>query len=182
MSCFIENGLTLGCRDAAIGGIKAVYILGGSSASTISSITTDADDQITAISGTGVMYKFELVKGSSSFEESIAVNATSNSIVYQPSLTLNLTKYDNVLRNAFFELTKQPEFFCVIIDNNGRAWFPGEVNGMTISDGSVFTGAQFTDANGATLTCSGAEPAATKLIDVATTIDAVFSGITFDTV
>jgi hypothetical protein len=181
MSCYIENGLTLGCRDAAIGGIKSVYILGGSG-NTISSITTDADDQITAISGSGVMYKFELVKGSSSFEETISVNATSNSVVYQPSLTLNLTKFDNALRKVWYELTKQPEFFVVVEDNNGRYWFPGEVNGLTITDGSVFTGAAFTDANGSTMTATGGEPAATREVEVATTIDAVFSGITFDAV
>ena len=40
MSCYIDSGLTLGCRDASIGGIKSVYILGGSG-NTISSITTD---------------------------------------------------------------------------------------------------------------------------------------------
>jgi len=181
MSCYIDAGLTLGCRDASIGGTKVVYILGGSG-NTISSITTNVDDQITAISGTGVMYKFELVKGSSSFEETISVNATSNSVVYQPTLTLNLSKYDSVLRNIWFELTKQPEFFVVVADNNGRFWFPGEVNGLTINDGSVFTGAAFTDANGSTLTASGGEPAATREIEVATTIDAVFSGITFDAV
>ena len=181
MSCYIESGLTLGCRDASIGGIKAVYILGGSG-NTIDSITTSVDDQITAISGTGVMYKFELVKGSSSMEETISVNATSNSIVYQPSLTLNLPKWDNTLRNIWFELTKQPEFFVVVADNNSRYWFPGEVNGLTITDGSVFTGAAFTDANGSTMTATGGEPAATREIEVATTIDAVFSGITFDAV
>ena len=182
MSCYIENGLTLGCRDAAIGGIKSVYILGGSG-NTISSITTDVDDQITAISGAGVMYKFELVKGSSSFEETISVNATSNSVVYQPSITLNLTKFDNALRKAWYELTKQPEIFVVVEDNNGRYWFPGEVNGLAVSAGSVFTGAGFTDANGSTMTLGpGGEPAATREIEVATTIDAVFSGITFDAV
>jgi len=181
MSCYIENGLTLGCRDAAIGGIKAIYILGGSGY-TVDSITTDADDQITAISGTGTMYKFELVKGSSSFEETISVNATSATVVYQPTLTLNLTKFDNALRKAWYELTKQQEFFCVVEDNNGRYWFPGEVNGLTITDGSVFTGAAYTDANGSTMTATGGEPAATREIEVATTIDAVFSGITFDAV
>ena len=94
MSCYIDSGLTLGCRDASIGGIKAIYVL-GASGNTITSVTLDAEDQITAISGSGVMYKFELAKGSSSMSETVAVNATSNSIVYQPSVTLNLPKFDN---------------------------------------------------------------------------------------
>lgn len=181
MSCYIENGLELGCRDASIGGIKTVYIL-GASGNTISSITDNADEQITAISGSGVMYKFELVKGSSSMSETISVNATSNSIVYQPSVTLNLPKWDKDLRNFFFDLTKQPEFFAVVEDNNGRYWFPGEVNGLAANDATIQTGAAFTDANGLTVTATGGEPAAIKEILVATTIDAVFTGITFDAV
>jgi len=181
MGCFIESGLELGCRDASIGGIKAIYVL-GDSGHTIDTITTNADDQIESISGTGTMYKFNLVKGSSSMTETIAVNATSNSIVYEPSLTLNLPKLDNTLRSIWYELTKQPEFFAVVLDNNSRFWFPAEVNGLTITDGSVFTGAAFTDANGSTLTATGGEPASLREIKVATTIDAVFSGITFDSV
>ena len=181
MSCYIDSGLTLGCRDASIGGIKAIYVL-GASGNTITSVTLDSEDQITAISGSGVMYKFELAKGSSSMSETVAVNATSNSIVYQPSVTLNLPKFDNTLRNIFFELTKQPEFFCVVLDNNGRYWFPGQVNGLSANDATLQTGAAFTDANGATITATGGEPAAVRNIEVATTIDAVFSGITFDVV
>lgn len=181
MSCFISNGLELGCRDASIGGIKTIWVL-GASGNTISSVTTDADDQITAISGSGVMYKFELVKGSSSMSETVSVNATSNSIVYQPSVTMNLPKWDNDLRNVFFELTKQPEFFCVVLDNNSRYWFPAQVNGLSANDATLQTGAAFTDANGATITATGGEPAAIREIEVATTIDAVFTGITFDAV
>jgi hypothetical protein len=181
MSCYIENGLELGCRDASIGGIKAIWVL-GASGNTVSTITTNADDQITAISGSGVMYKFELVKQSSSMTETVSVNTTSNSIVYQPSVLMNLTKLDYLLRNVFYELTKQPEFFCVVEDNNGRYWFPGEVNGLSANDATLQTGAAFTDANGATITATGAEPAAVREILVTTTIDAVFSGITFDVV
>lgn len=181
MGCFLERGLELGCRDASIGGIKTIYAL-GASGNTIDSVTIDAEDQITAISGSGIMYKFELVKGSSSMTETVSVNATSNSIVYQPNVTMNLAKLDNELRNVFFELTKQPEFFCVVEDNNGNYWFPGEVNGLSANDATLQTGAAFTDANGATIVATGGEPAAVKRIDVTTTIDAVFSGITFDQV
>lgn len=182
MSCFIDEGLTLGCRDAAVGGVKAIYIL-GDSGHTIDTITTDADDYITAVSGSGTFYKFELVKGSSSMEETISVNATSNSVVYQPTITLNLTKLDNTLRKAWYELTKQQEIFCLVLDNNGRWWMPGEVNGLAVSAGSVFTGAAFTDANGSTITLGpGGEPAAVREILIATDIEAVFSGITFDAV
>ncbi len=185
MSCFIEEGLTLGCRDASIGGIKAVYVLGGSGATTpsITDIAYDAQDQISGVTGTGVFYKFELVKGSSSMEETISVNATSNTIVYTPSLTLNLPKLDNTLRKIWYELTKQSEFFAIVVDNNGRYWFPGEVNGLTITDGSIFTGASFTDANGSTMTATGGEPASVRELDLGGgNVDSIFTGITFDVV
>ncbi len=64
MSCFIENGYTLDCRNESTGGIKALWIL-GDSGSTITGITYNASDAITGISGDGTFYKFELVRQSS---------------------------------------------------------------------------------------------------------------------
>jgi hypothetical protein len=61
MSCFIDQGYTLDCRNASIGGIKELWIL-GDSGHTISSYTTSGTDEITSFSGAGTWYKFELVK------------------------------------------------------------------------------------------------------------------------
>ena len=82
MSCYIDQGYTLDCRNASIGGIKQIWIL-GDSGSTISTFTTNGSDAITSFSGSGTWYSFQLVKQSSSFTEEILVNDAAQSITFQ---------------------------------------------------------------------------------------------------
>ena len=67
MSCYIESGFQLDCRNASTGGLNAVWIL-GNSGNTITAWTANANEQITSASGSGVFYKFELTKQGSSFD------------------------------------------------------------------------------------------------------------------
>lgn len=177
MSCFISEGYSLDCRNASLGGLKAVWIL-GDSGNTISSTTQDADGKYTSISGAGTFYKFELSKGSSSFEEAISVNTTAQSVAFTPTLTLSFPKLDQALRNVFFELVKQNEIYCVILDNNNRYFLVAPSNGMTADSGSMVTGLALTDLNGINaLTLGGGEPEPSSEIDDITT---AFAGITFN--
>jgi len=177
MSCFISDGYTLDCRNASIGGLKALWIL-GDSGNTISTYTVDGTDQITSVTGTGTLYKFELVKQSSSFTEEIQVNDVAQSVTFAPSVQVSLPKLDQALRNLFFDLVKQNELFVVLLDNNERYWFAGIANGLIVSAGSMQTGQNYNDLNGISLTLTGGEPNATREIEVATDLQAVFSGIT----
>ena len=56
MSCYISDGYTLDCRNASIGGIKEMWIL-GTSGNTISGYTENASEQITSFSGKGTWFK-----------------------------------------------------------------------------------------------------------------------------
>jgi hypothetical protein len=177
MSCYISDGYTLDCRNASIGGIKEIWIL-GDSGNTISQYATNASDQITSVSGSGTMYAFQLVKQSSSFTEEIQVNDVAQSVTFAPSVVVSLPKLDQALRNTFFDLVKQNTLYVVIKDNNERYWFAFIANGGLVSAGSMQTGQNYNDLNGVTLTISGGEPDATREILVTTTLSAVFSGIT----
>lgn len=177
MSCFISDGYTLDCRNASIGGIKEMWIL-GDSGNTISNYVVDANDAITGVTGTGTFYKFELVKQSSSFTEEVQVNDVAQSVTFAPSIVVSLPKLDQSLRNLFFDLVKQNELYVIVKDNNERYWFAFIANGGIVSAGSMQTGQNYNDLNGITLTISGGEPAPTKEIEITTTLAAVFSGIT----
>lgn len=177
MSCFISEGYTLDCRNASIGGIKEMWIL-GDSGNTITSYTTTTADTINAVTGVGTFYKFELVKQSSSFTEEVQVNDVAQSVTFAPSVVISLPKLDQSLRNLFFDLVKQNELYVIVKDNNERYWFAFIANGGIVSAGSMQTGQAYNDLNGITLTISGGEPAPTKEIDVVTTLGAVFTGIT----
>jgi hypothetical protein len=177
MSCFIEEGYTLDCRNASTGGIKALWIL-GASGNTISGWTSNVDNEITSISGAGVFYKFELVKQSSSLTEAIAVNTTSQSVVFEPTLVINLPKMNSTLRNLFQSLVSQNNIYAIVLDNNDRYWSYAFANGGLVTSGTLQTGAAYADLNGiSALTIGGGEPNATQEIVVTTTLAAVMTGI-----
>lgn len=177
MSCYISDGYTLDCRNASIGGLKSLWIL-GDSGNTISNYSVDANDQIVSITGTGTFYKFELVKQSSSFTEEIQVNDVAQSVTFAPAVQVSLPKLDQALRNLFFDLVKQNELYVILLDNNDRYWFAGISNGLIVSAGSMQTGQSYNDLNGIQISLTGGEPNATREIDVTTTLSAIFTGIT----
>ena len=177
MSCFISSGHTLDCRNASTGGVKTLWVLGGAG-NQITGTTSTQVGGITAISGTGVFYKYELVKQSSSFSEELQVNETAQSVVFVPTLVVTLPKLDQILRTKWFDLIK-PNFLTIMIeDNNGRYWLVGQENGLTVTAGSMLMGQAYNDANGVTFTMSGGEPNPSMEIDITTTLAAVFTGIT----
>lgn len=177
-SCFITEGYSLDCRNASTGGLSTIWILGGSG-NTISAWAENAEEAITSISGTGTFYKFELVKQSSSFSEAISVNTTSQSVVFEPTLTINLPKLDQGLRNIFQNLVAQNNIFAIVKDNNDRYFSFAFSNGGLVTAGTIQTGLAYNDLNGmSALTIVGGEPNASQQIIVSTTLAAVMSGIT----
>jgi len=174
-SCFIANGYTLDCRNESTGGIKSLWLLGGSG-STISGVTTNGDDAITSISGTGIFYKFELVRQSSSLTEDVLVNDTNQSIVFQPTVVVNLPKLNQSLRNLWFDLIKQNALYMIVLDNNDRYWMVFLENGGVVMEGTLQSGQAYSDLNGATMVINGGEPTSIREIEVTTTIAAVFTG------
>ena len=177
MSCFITEGYSLDCRNASTGGLKSIWILGGSG-NTITGWTENVDEAITSISGSGTFYKFELVKQSSSFSEAITVNTTAQSVVFEPTLTINLPKLTQDLRNIFQNLVAQNNIFAIVLDNNDRYRSFAFENGGLVTAGAIQTGTSYSDLNGmSALTMVGGEPNASQEIIVTTTLGAVMSGI-----
>lgn len=179
-SCFINEGYSLDCRNASTGGLQAIWIL-GDSGNTISQWAQNGDDQITSISGSGTFYKFELVKQSSSFSEAITVNTTAQSVVFEPTLTINLPKLTAGLRKLFQDLVSQNNIFAIAKDNNDRYWSVAFQNGALVTAGNIQTGTAYSDLNGLNaLTIVGGEPNASQEILVTTDLGSVMVGITVD--
>ena len=57
MACNLTAGIQLGCRDN-IGGLATLWI---TDFTNVTSITSNTGDTITAISGTGTFYEFQLI-------------------------------------------------------------------------------------------------------------------------
>jgi hypothetical protein len=177
-SCYISTGYTLDCRTSSTGGIKTMWVLGGSG-NTITGYTV-TNSQVTAIGGTGTWFKFELPKQSGSLSETLGVNTVSQSVTFQPEIVVNLPKLNTTLRDTFVDLVSQNEIYALIEDNNNRYWLVGLDNGLLVTAGSLNTGQAYTDLNGATaLTMTGGEPTSIREVDVTTTIAAVFTAGVF---
>jgi len=163
-TCDITSGFTLGCRDNT-GGIKNLYILSGSiSGSGNNGIVTDANGVITAISGSGTFFKFELFRQTSNLTETITSTPENGTVFYDQALTAVFFKMKQAVRNQINTLAKNPNLKIIVetnngsVDGSGKFFLMGQENGAQLLTGTGQTGTAFGDLNGYNLTFSGQEP------------------------
>ncbi len=165
MSCDITSGFTLGCRDNT-GGIKNLYILSGSITS-----TAGTEGLITAITGSGTFYKFELFRQTSNFQETINSTPENGTVFYEQSVTAVFFKLQSATRNKVKVLAQNPDLKIVVETNNGATdgvgqfFLIGEDTGAQLVTGTGASGTAFGDLNGYTLTFTSQEPEPASEID-----------------
>jgi hypothetical protein len=164
-NCYISSGIDLGCSDG-IGGISSIWVLGASGA-TAPSVTglTVVTSGITTISGNGVWYNFELKRNTSSLAQNTTKNFENGTIYWEQVLTAVLFKYDQDKRNQLLVLGQNDKIQIVAVDQNGVAYYLGQVNGMYLSGGSAATGTAFGDRNGFELIFTGQESAPSNVVN-----------------
>ena len=161
MACDLSAGRNVPCKDV-VGGIDAVYFVDFNDLGAI----TESSDEVTDMAGTFSAYKYD-VKGANSLEQSVNSSQDNGTTFFEQTLTLNLpkiTKEDMVQ----FKLMAYGRPHCIIVDNNGNAFLAGKEHGLTVSGGSITTGAAFGDMSGTTLTLSGQEKLPANFIAGAT--------------
>ncbi len=181
MACNISSGFSLGCRDNT-GGIKNIYILSGS----VSSIVEGSEGLISALSGSGVFYKFELTKNTGDFLETPTVSLENGTVFYDQAINVAFHKLQSSIRNQVKVLAQNPDLKIVVETNNGvespytgRFFYVGNRRGATLSGGAGATGTAFGDANQYALSFSGNEPEpAEEIASSNGTLDVALSGIT----
>lgn len=154
MSCALTQNYTLDCKDS-LGGLVEVYFIEEANVTSY----TAASGVITALTkATGKkFYKYELVKGTSSFVENVNASVENGTIFYQQELTLVLNKLQVNTRNEILLLAKNV-LGVVVKDNNGLYWYLGLTRGMDVTAGSGQSGTAEGDRSGYTLTFTGKEP------------------------
>lgn len=145
--------MSIDCRDS-IGGVKAVWFIAHQNVSAV----TEASGVVSAITKTGVFYKYNLVKSTASLVENINVSVENGSVGYAPELTIVLNKMQANTRNEIM-LLAQNVLMAIVQDQNNKYWLIGKQNGVDISAGNSGTGTAMTDRNGYSLTFTGVEPA-----------------------
>ena len=180
-TCNIQNGWSLGCRDNS-GGISNIYILSGS----VATVATASEGLISALSGSGVFYKFELTKNTGDFTETPTVSLENGTVYYSQVVNVAFHKLQSSLRNTVKVLAQNPDLKIIVQTNNGespdytgRFFYIGQDRGATLTGGAGTSGTAFGDANQYSLTFQGLEPEPADEISTAdgTLLDAL-TGIT----
>jgi hypothetical protein len=174
-TCDIVSGFTLGCRDNT-GGLKNIYILSGS----ISSVN-GTEGLITSITGSGIVYKFELTRQTGDFTETINASLENGTIFYEQTVNAPFHKLQSSTRNQVRTLARNPDIIMIVETNNsetGTVFFLlGQTRGLTLSGGQAQTGTAFGDLQGYTLTFTGQEPDPASALS-GSSLAGVLSGIT----
>ena len=172
MSCNLTSGIQLSCRDN-VGGVATAYI---TDFTNIASITKNTGDTITAISGSGTFYEFQLIRTSSQYTETVNASLENGTVFYTQELVTYFAKLSQDKRNILKTLAQSPRLAVVIVDNNGDSFYLGETYGMFVSAGTSVTGKALGDANGYNITFQALEP--NPMNELAGSLASVATGIT----
>lgn len=161
MSCTIVSGISKGCKKN-MPGIKTVYLANKTS---VSSVTVDSNEQITAITmaSSVYFYEFEVNKNSSNWVENINAAPTNGTISYEQVLTVIFGKNEATKRNLV-KILGQAEMVAIVVDKNDEYWYLGYENGLDLTGGTSSSGTTSGELNGWTLTITGNEPDPAKYI------------------
>jgi len=175
MSCYISSGIQLGCSDG-IGGIKKIYIAGGTGTTTgYTYSATGAVTGATSSAGT-VLYGFELKRNTSSLTQNVTKSFENGTIYFEQVLNAVFFKYDQDKRNQLKILSQNDQIQIIAIDQNDVQYLLGQVNGMYLSGGSAATGTAFGDRNGFEFIFTGQEQEPARVISGA--LSSVYAGAT----
>lgn len=157
MACALTTGRKVPCKSA-FGGIKTVYM-----ADFPVSATVDADQTISAFSGSPTWFQFDL-KGNSSLETTITSSRDNGTTFYTQTLNMTLTYLDNATKNEL-QLIAVARPVIVVEDYYGNQFLCGYENGMEVTGGTIVTGAAAGDLSGFTLVMEGLEETAPYFVD-----------------
>ena len=144
MSCLIDTGRKVGCKDKAPGIRRLFFINNGLLNLTI------ASDEITALSGTALsVYQVDLFNSNADFTETIN-NTEAGSPDVEQELNVTLYGQDKASR-LFIEKIRKNVPHVIVEDVNGQLWLAGEIGGMHFG-GTAATGRASGDVAGYELT------------------------------
>ena len=144
MSCLIDTGRKVGCKDKAPGIRRLFFVNNGLLDLTV------AADEITVLSGSALsVYQVDLFNSNADFTETIN-NTEDGSPDVEQELNVTLFGKDKASR-LFIEKVRKNIPHVIVEDVNGQLWLLGEVGGMHFG-GSALSGRGSGDVSGYELT------------------------------
>jgi hypothetical protein len=172
MACNLTAGIQLQCRDN-VGGVKTAWI---TDYTNVTSITQSTGDTITAISGSGTFYEFQLIRTSSQYTETVNASLENGTVFYTQELVTYFAKLSQDKRNILKTLAQSQRLAICIEDNNGDFFYLGQSYGAFISAGTSVTGKALGDQNGYNMTFQALEP--NPMNQLAGSLKSIATGIT----
>ena len=137
MACLLTAGRAINCKDT-IGGIQAAYL----TTSTLGDLTLGSDGEITAMAGTLVFFKYDLL-GANGLDTTIVSAPENGTVFFESTLTMQLPK---ITKEDMKELKllaySRPRI--VVQTRNNDLLLVGHKNGCDLS-GSISSGQNFGD-------------------------------------
>lgn len=146
MACSITlKGLDFTCKDN-VGGLKRVWLADWSAAD----LTFVSSSKTVTFSSTAFkLYRFRT--GNASMTSTLNADEANGTCFVQTDLNMKFTKYDTDMREEAAQILKG-NVAAIVEDNNGHCWALGLEHPLTLSAGSVQTGAAMGDMNGLDIT------------------------------
>lgn len=173
-SCYQTASINLSCASN-VGGIKKAYLVAGE----ITGVTYNGDGAITAVTGTGNIYTYDVQKQTSSLTETFNSSLENGTLYYSQELVLAFHKIEQDKRNQVKLMAQNRGLKAFVEDNNGTLFYlGGDFDGGYLSAGSSTTGTAFGDANqySVTLTFFSVDPMTT----LGDTLANVVTGLTIN--
>ena len=172
MSCDLSAGRLVNCKDV-VGGIQTVYFIDFGD---MTDFVLTADE-ITDAQAAGIqIYRYDLKGAGSSLEQAITSSSDNGTTFFEQTLTLSLPKLSKE-DMVQFKLLSFGRPLAIVRDMNDNFVLCGKDHGLSVSSGSITTGAAMGDMSGTTLTLTGQEKLPANFISGATFANP-FAGLT----
>ena len=164
MACDIAMGRAESCKDS-VSGLLAVYLI--NYGVTAAEITYDATetDMISAITGTTVLYKFEL-KGENSFDQDIKTDRNTGTTYFEQKLNIKLKKQD-IATTKMIKILSYGRPQIVVHTRSNQFFFVGLEQGADVVSGTIGSGTKLGDFNGYSLSFMAEEKVPANFLDCA---------------
>jgi hypothetical protein len=160
MSCVIQGGYSIECRDS-VGGVETIWLIENSAltdASGNSRIITDGSGTVTALTKNSGkrFWKFEVPRGTALTGNGITASQENGTLFYTHQVEFPINKRDANIRNIVTTLAKNRLTF-VVKEGDGLYKCFGKEFGLFLDTSEGASGTALADRNGYVLRFSSQE-------------------------
>lgn len=168
MSCLIDSGRGIGCRDSAPG-LRRIFFVNFGDLEVVQDPTTEEVTAITPSAEAIDVYEYILPNQTGSFEEEIQNEVANGSVNYSQNLEIRLFRPRAEDRLQLRQIAiGRPH--AIVETRNGEFLLVGWKEGLTLT-GTLQTGTSGTDFAGYELTFTGEEQLSAPFVDPDAVLD-----------